>query len=105
SSYAASLARTSGRIVRGLIETFGAQVGLAVDQSHSDASDWQIDGHQGGMLSVGVGGSLTGRPADVMIIDDPIRNQQDADSPTIRGRLHEWWEAVARTRLAPGAPV
>lgn len=104
-SYAASLARTSGRIVRGLIETFGPQVGLAVDQSHSDASDWQIAGHQGGMLSVGVGGSLTGRPADVMIIDDPIRNQQDADSPTIRGRLHEWWEAVARTRLAPGAPV
>ncbi len=104
-SYAAGLARTSGRAIRSLVETHGEPYGLDLDRSHADASDWQIAGHRGGLLSVGVGGSLTGRPSDVMIIDDPLRNQQDADSETIRGRLHDWWEAVARTRLAPGAPV
>lgn len=104
-SYASGLARTSGRMIRGMIETHGDDVGLAVDRSHADASDWQLQGHRGGLLSVGVGGSLTGRPADVLVIDDPLRNQQDADSAVIRERLHEWWSAVARTRLAPGAPV
>ena len=104
-SYAASLARSSGRIVRSLVETHGPALGIAVDREHRDASDWQIEGHAGGLFTVGVGGSLTGHPADVLIIDDPIRNQQDADSEVILDRLHEWWEAVARTRLASGVPV
>lgn len=103
-SYAASLARTSGRIVRGLAETH-RELGLNVDRAHRDASDWQVEDRTGGFYSCGVGGSLTGRASDCMIIDDPLRNQQDADSDTVRGNLHDWWEAVARTRLAPGAPV
>lgn len=104
-SYAAALARSSGRAVRDMIRTHGDMLGLAVDDSHADASDWQIAGHDGGIRAVGVGGSLTGVPADVLIVDDPLRNQQDADSIAVRGALHDWWSAVARTRLAPGAPV
>jgi hypothetical protein len=104
-SYAASLARSSGRVVRGLIDTHGPEMGIAVASDHADASDWQLAGHRGGMFSVGVGGSLTGRPSDCTVIDDPLRNQQDADSTVILARLHEWYESVARTRLAPGAPT
>ncbi|SHL47568.1 hypothetical protein SAMN05443637_13067 [Pseudonocardia thermophila] len=104
-SYAASLARTSGRVVRSLVETYGPQIGLTVDQSHADASDWQLAGHLGGMRAVGVGSGLTGMPADALFVDDPIKDQQAADSDTIRTALHEWWSAVALTRLAPGAPV
>lgn len=103
-SYAAGLARTSGRIVRGLIETHGGAVGLAVSRIHADAADWEIEGHRGGVFATGRG-SLTGRPADCLIIDDPLRDQREADSPTVRAAMHEWWESVARTRLAPGAPV
>lgn len=40
-----------------------------------------------------------------LIVDDPIRNRQDAESPTIRENLHTWWTSVALTRLAPGAPT
>lgn len=104
-SYAASLARLSGRIVRGLVETHHADLGIEVDREHRDAADWQINDHLGGLYTCGVGGSLTGRPADFLAIDDPLRGYQDADSSTIRGNLHSWWESVARTRLAPGAPV
>jgi len=104
-SYAASLARTSGRVVRSLIESNGADLGLTVDRSHADASDWQLAGHNGGLRAVGVGGGLTGQPADVLIVDDPLKGQKEADSSTIRGSLHEWWSSVALTRLAPGAPV
>jgi hypothetical protein len=104
-SYAASLARTSGRIIRSLIETHCEPYGLRLDQSHRDASDWQIEGHLGGVYAVGTGGALTGRASSAMIIDDPHRSQADADSPTMRENVAEWWSAVARTRLAPGAPV
>lgn len=104
-SYAASLARLSGRIVRSLVEAHSESLGVSVDREHRDASDWQIDGHLGGLYACGVGGSLTGRPADCLFIDDPLRGYQDADSDTIRRNLHDWWESVARTRLAPGAPV
>lgn len=104
-SYAASLARSSGRIVRSLVETHAEELGVEVDRTHRDASDWQIQDHVGGFYACGVGGSLTGRASDFLCIDDPLRNQQDADSETVRGNLHDWWDAVARTRLAPGAPV
>lgn len=104
-SYAASLARTSGRIIRSLVETHCAPYGLRLDRSHADAADWQLDGYLGGCYAVGTGGSLTGRASSAMIIDDPHRSQADADSPTMRTNVTEWWSAVARTRLAPGAPV
>lgn len=104
-SYAASLARTSGRIIRSLIETHCEPYGLCLDKSHADAADWQLDGYLGGCYAVGTGGSLTGRASSAMIIDDPHRSQADADSPTMRSNVTEWWSATARTRLAPGAPV
>jgi hypothetical protein len=40
-----------------------------------------------------------------MVVDDALKGRAEADSDTIRGNLHEWWSSVARTRLAPGAPV
>jgi hypothetical protein len=104
-SYAASLARSTGRAVRTLVQTYGDHYGLEVDYGHADASDWELAGHRGGMVTTGVGGALTGRPADVLIVDDPLRNQQDADSATIRENVHEWWSSVALTRMAPGAPA
>lgn len=104
-SYAATLARASGRIVRSYIQAYGAAYGLTIARDHADASDWQLESHRGGVVTVGVGGALTGRPADILIVDDPLRNRQDADSVTVRGNLHDWWSSVARTRLAPGAPV
>lgn len=104
-SYATALARTSGRIVRTLIDTHGTDLGLTVDRSHADAADWQIAGHLGGLRAAGVGAGITGQPVDVLIVDDPIKDQEAADSDTIRGALHSWWESVALTRLAPGAPI
>jgi hypothetical protein len=103
-SYAAGLARTSGRVVRGLIETHGHDIGLSVSRVHADAADWELDGHKGGMFSTGRG-SMTGRPSDWTLVDDPLRDQQEADSPVVLGALHDWWDTVARTRLAPGAPA
>lgn len=104
-SYAASLARASGRFVRDRIRDNAHDLGISIHRSQGDASAWQLDGHQGGMVSVGVGGGLTGRPVDFLIIDDPIRNQKDADSPIILEAIEEWWRTVGLTRLSPTASV
>jgi predicted phage terminase large subunit-like protein len=53
----------------------------------------------GGMLSfLGRGGAGTGRPADIFVVDDPLKDAKEADSPTIRKDLREWFTKVAYTR-------
>jgi hypothetical protein len=103
-SFSQSLARQTGREVRNHLRTH-PELGLPLDKSHQDATDWGIAGRLGGLYSVGVGGALTGRPADVLVVDDPLKGREQADSPLVRERLHEWWSSVARTRLAPGSPM
>ncbi len=54
----------------------------------------------GGMAAfVGRGGSITGRGADILIIDDPIKDSEEAQSPTLRSKLWDWFTQVAMTRL------
>lgn len=57
----------------------------------------------GQMICAGVGGPITGEGADLFIIDDPLKNYQDAMSPLIRERHKDWFRSVVRTRLEPGA--
>jgi hypothetical protein len=103
-SFAQSLARQTGREVRNHLRQH-PELCLPLDRSHRDATDWGIEGRTGGLYSVGVGGALTGRPADVLVVDDPLKGREQADSELVREALHEWWTSVARTRLAPGAPA
>ena len=48
---------------------------------------------------------LTGRGADLLLIDDPLKDQEEARSEVIRRALHEWYSAVAYTRLQPGGAI
>ena len=66
---------------------------------------FEIVGHQGVYRSAGVGGGITGMGCNIAVIDDPLRNRQDADSPTIRQNLWEWYTSTLYTRLAPGGGV
>lgn len=60
----------------------------------------------GGMFkSTGVGGSLTSLGANVLIIDDPIKDRAAADSLTERENLWDWYTSAARTRLLPGGGI
>jgi len=118
-SYAVDLARTSGRAIRQIIDTHGSHVtdpatgepvpdrlGISVARDHSAAADWTLAGHTGGLICVGVGSGLTGRPIDgVLAVDDPLKDARDADSALILSRLHDWWTAVSETRLAPESSV
>lgn len=101
-SYEHRTARRWGRAIRDDLISSGL---LRLDQGSTAADEWSIEGRRGGVYSVGIGGALTGRPVDILIIDDPIKDREQADSATYRDRVWDWWTDVALTRLAPGAPV
>lgn len=118
-SYAVDLARTSGRFTRSMIEAYGSHVvdpatgfelpdhlGLQVRADHAAAGDWSLQGHDGALYAIGVGGGLTGRPVDgTLFIDDPVKDREQADSQVYRDKVAEWRSAVAETRLGPEASL
>lgn len=103
-SYGQALAIKHGRWIRNKI-TQHPELGISIAQGNSAVNDWTLDEHPGGVLSVGRGTATTGNPADVLILDDPIKDRMEADSVTIRDNVWEWWTDTLSTRLAPAAPV
>jgi predicted phage terminase large subunit-like protein len=105
-SYEADFAATWGQKTRQLLEDHGRSLyGVRVDDSSRAASRWDLHRLPGGMITAGVGGPITGRGAHLLIVDDPLKNAEQALSPTIREKQWEWWLSTARTRLEPGAVV
>jgi len=117
-TYGDSLAEDHSRTCRDIIARHGAGVvdamtgvavedklGLELSPSSSKVHSWRIAGARGGMIAVGLGSSITGRAADLFIIDDPYKNMQEADSATHRRRVDEWFASVAQTRLSPEASM
>ena len=81
-----------------------ATLGLELAADIQAAGQWETT--QGGeYFAVGVLGAVTGRRADVVIIDDPVKSRLEADSETVRDRVWEWWKADLLTRLKPGAKI
>ena len=66
---------------------------------------FEIPRRRGSYRSVGVGNGITGMGCHILNIDDPIKDRNDADSPTIRRKVWEWYTSTARSRLAPGGGV
>lgn len=63
-------------------------------------SEFTTPGGEGSYLGVGVGSGLTGRPLDIGIIDDPVKNQQEALSPVTKEGHWNWYQSVFTTRLS-----
>ena len=106
-SYAANLAETHSRYSREIVSSADYDVlyGLRPSTRTNSVADWTLQGHRGGVRAVGVGGGLTGRRADVLVIDDPIANLVAAYSENTRETVWGWWRSVARTRLHPHSVV
>lgn len=66
---------------------------------------FEIVGHTGSYRSCGVGGGITGMGADILIIDDPVKDRKSANSATVRQNIYEWYTSTAYTRLSPGGGV
>lgn len=106
-SYSASLSSKFSRIAITDIKSAQTQRlwnGITMDQRRQTIADWGLT-QGGGMRAVGIGGSLTGDGADILIIDDPVKNWEEAVSPLKREKDWDWYQSTAYTRLMPGAGV
>lgn len=104
-SYESNVARRWGRSIRDDITQHADVLEMRVRDDMAAQHEWQLRGSDGGVYTAGLGGALTGRPVDLMIIDDPIKDREQADSEVYRDRAWDWWTDTGSTRLAPGAPV
>ena len=103
-SYEASFAASWGAKVRDLLQESGNDI-FGIELSKTSASDLTISGKQGGMSCAGAGGPITGKGADMLIIDDPVKNDEEANSRAMRDKTAEWFKSTALTRLEPGGKV
>jgi predicted phage terminase large subunit-like protein len=109
-SYSDEMARRHGAAIKSDAQTFDGtdgelDLGIRLREDSRAAGRWQIEGHAGGVYCVGIGGSLTGKPVDVLIIDDPLKDLEQAQSEAYRKRAMNFWRGVAVPRLGPGAKV
>jgi predicted phage terminase large subunit-like protein len=104
-SYEADFAASWGRKAREVLDELGEEFGVTVKQESSAAKHWEIEGHNGGMDAAGAYGPITGKGADVLIIDDPVKNAEEAYSPVQREKLWDWYQSTAFTRLEPNGAI
>ncbi len=103
-SYNEDFAQLFGRRNRAKLGEFGEQFGVELATTPNSNTEFELTSG-GSMISRGVLSGVTGRPCDLMIIDDPIKNRTEADSETYRNRLWAEWQDSFKTRLAAGAKV
>ena len=114
-SYGADLAQDFSRIDRDVIKEYGKELfGISLSRDSSAVDRWgivrelpggKIEKLRGGVKAAGAGGTLTGRGANVAIIDDPFKGEEDSHSPAKRKKVINWYQSTLRTRLAPGGAI
>lgn len=117
-TYAQELADDFGRKVKNQIEDSAYKAifpGVGLSDDSKSAKRFHIEGSLGGheyatkqrgaFYAVGVGGPLTGRGAHLLLIDDPVKNREDAESEIIRKKTKDWYTSTAYTRLMPGGRI
>lgn len=117
-SYGADLASTFNRDVQRIIDSpeyarlfpetklFGKNIRTVANGSWMRNSDmFEIVNHKGYYRNAGVGGAITGKGFGYGFIDDPFKDAKEANSPTIRERVAEWYYSTFYTRQQKGASI
>ena len=109
-SHTAELAVNFGRKVRNLVDTEAYHEifpDLVLSSDSKAAGRWNTS-KQGDYFAIGVGGAVTGKGADLLIIDDPHSEQEAAlaeINPEIYDKTYEWYTSGPRQRLQPGGAI
>jgi predicted phage terminase large subunit-like protein len=103
-SYNAELAEDFSGAAIGICQEHATTLGYSLRGREPSRKLWRTS-NRGSYRAAGAGGGITGRRADLIVIDDPIRGREDADSETLRGRVWDWYRAEVVTRLKPGGRV
>jgi len=105
-SYNSDLATDFGRQVRNILETdeYRALFATRLADDSRAANRWNTK-EGGAYVAAGVGTAITGRGANVLLIDDPLKDREEADSELHRQKVWDWYTSTAYTRLAPGGRI
>jgi len=106
SSYSSDLAQDFGYKTRNLVDSQEYQeiFKTKLREDSKNKAKWMTQ-EGGSYTAVGVGGAITGRGADLLIIDDPVKNREEAESQLIRDNKWNWYTSTAYTRLEKGGAV
>jgi predicted phage terminase large subunit-like protein len=105
-SYAASLANSFSRKVRDILRdpAYHSMFDTRLDKESQAVENWLTNGG-GGYVSAGVGGSIVGKGAHVLLIDDPTKGRDEAKSESVQESIRDWYTGSAYTRLTSGGGV
>ena len=97
------LAAEFGGKARNLLQDVGAEVfGVDVDPKQSARHEWGIEGRKGGLTAAGVNGPILGKGAHLLLVDDPVKNADEAQSEAYQRSFRDWFLSTAMSRLEPG---
>ena len=101
-SYESDFAASWGRKSRDIVEQHGEPLfGIKLRSGSSAVNRWDLEGHEGGMNTAGAGAAITGKGGDLIIIDDPFKNAEEANSKRQRDKVWDWYQSTLYTRLEP----
>ena len=107
-AYNADIAEKFGDRNRQKVREFGKDIfGIEISDSQDNKTLFQIKGHEGQIFSTGILGGLTSNPAALIIVDDPFKNGEEAESQDIRDRVERvYWDSIeTRIRKLGGAII
>lgn len=77
---------------------------MSLSKERTAVEDWETEAG-GGLRAVGVGGGITGQGGNLIIIDDPVKNREEANSEAYRDKVWDWYTDDLSTRMEPGASI
>ena len=106
-AYNADIAEKFGDRNRQKVKEFGKDIfGIQVSDSQDNKTLFQIKGHQGQIFSAGILGGLTSNPAALIIVDDPFKNGEEAESQDVRDRVERvYWDSIDTRARALGSAI
>lgn len=105
-TYEATFSASWGRKARDVLSEYGEKIfDVKVADSPASIDNWEIAGTGGGMATAGAGGALTGKGANLLILDDYIKNSEEALSPNTQEKIYDWFRSTFYTRLTPDGAI
>ncbi|PVB44280.1 terminase large subunit domain-containing protein [Mycobacteroides abscessus] len=104
-SYSDELAQAHSREARQLINEHSEALGFRLSPDKTAVGRWRVDGRAGGLLATGINSGVTGFGADLLILDDVVKDAAEADSAAHRRRVVNEYRSTLATRVHPGGSV
>jgi predicted phage terminase large subunit-like protein len=105
-SYESTFAASWGRKARDVLVEHGESIfGVKVADSPASVDNWEIADYGGGMITAGAGSGITGKGGSLLMIDDPIKNAEEALSPNNQEKIYDWYKSTFYTRQTSDAAI